>query len=270
MFSPFYAWSRRRRPADPEQHCSLNVALYGRPKRWAMTERGRTKLTRSDNHLTIGPSALHWDGKSLSIWVEEVTAPVPSRLSGVVKVTPRALTGRSFTLDAGGRHRWSPIAPSAAVEVTMERPGLSWSGTGYLDSNEGDRPLERDFKEWDWCRAPTQEGAVILYNAVHRVGGRQDLALRIDGAGAIEAFTPPPPARLPRTLWGLHPSTRCDAHSQPIVRQRLEDAPFYSRSVIETRLLGERLHAVHESLVMDRFTAPWVQAMLPFRIPRRA
>jgi carotenoid 1,2-hydratase len=150
----------------------------------------------------------------------------------------------------------------------MERPGLSWFGTGYLDSNEGDRPLERDFKEWDWCRAPTKEGAIILYNAARRVGGRQDLALRIDGAGAIEEFTPPPRAPLPRTLWGLHPSTRCDAHSQPFVRQRLEDAPFYSRSVIETRLLGERLHAVHESLVMDRFTAPWVQAMLPFRIPR--
>ena len=273
MFSPFYAWSRRKKPADPEQHCSLNVALYGRPKRWAMTERGRTKLTRSDNHLTIGPSALHWDGNSLTIWIEEVTAPLPSRLSGVVKVTPRALTGRSFTLDAlsqggGGRHRWSPIAPVADVEVTMTQPGLSWFGTGYLDSNEGDRPLERDFHDWDWCRAPTKEGAIILYNAQRRVAGRQDLALRIDGAGAIEQFAPPPPARLPRTLWGLHPSTRCDAHSLPIVRQRLEDAPFYARSVIETRLGGERVHAVHECLVMDRFTAPWVQAMLPFRIPR--
>ncbi len=269
MFSPFYAWSRRKTPADPEQFCSLNVALYGRPKRWAMTERGRTKLTRSDNHLTIGPSALHWDGTSLTIWIEEVTAPIPSRLSGVVKVTPNALTRRSFTLDAGGRHRWSPIAPSAQVEVTMSKPGLSWFGTGYLDSNEGDRPLERDFHEWDWCRAPTKDGAIILYNANRRVGGRQDLALKIDGTGKIEEFASPPSAPLPRTLWGLHPRTRCDAQSQPRLRQRLEDAPFYSRSVIETRLLGERVHAVHESLVMDRFTAPWVQAMLPFRIPRR-
>ena len=269
MFSPYYAWSRRKRPADPEAHCSLNVALYGRPKRWAMTERGRAALTRSDNHLTIGASALHWDGTSLTIWIEEVTAPLPSRLSGVVTVTPGALTKRTFTLDAGGRHRWSPIAPTASVQVRMQRPGLSWSGTGYLDSNEGDRPLERDFREWDWCRAPSGDGAVILYNAVRRVDGRQDLALRIDRAGTVTPFDPPPPASLPRTLWGLHPSTRCDAHSRPIVRQRLEDAPFYSRSVIETRLGGERVHAVHESLDMDRFTAPWVQAMLPFRIPRR-
>ena len=269
MFSPFYAWSRRRRPADPEQHCCLNVALYGRPKRWAMTERGRRALGRSENHLVIGPSALHWDGTALTIWIEEVTAPLPSRLSGVVKVTPKALTGRTFALDVAGRHRWSPVAPSAEVEVTMTRPGLSWSGIGYLDSNEGDRPLEQDFYEWDWCRAPTADGALILYEARRRIGGRQDLALRIDGHGSVDPFALPPPAALPRTAWGMHPRTRCDAHSQPLVRQRLEDAPFYARSVIETRLLGQRVHAVHESLSLDRFTAPWVQAMLPFRIPRR-
>ena len=269
MFSPFYAWSRRRRPADPEQHCCLNVALYGRPKRWAMTERGRTGLQRSENHLMIGPSALHWDGTSLSIWVEEITAPIPSRLSGMVRVTPPALTHRSFTLDSAGRHRWSPIAPTARVEVTMTRPALTWSGAGYLDSNEGDRPLERDFREWDWLRAPTRDGTLILYNAERRVGGHQDLALQIGRDGAVNRFDPPPLAALPRTLWGLHPRTRCDLHSMPLVRQRLEDAPFYNRSVIETRLRGERVHAVHESLDLDRFTAPWVQAMLPFRIPRR-
>jgi len=49
----------------------------------------------------------------------------------------------------------------------------------------------------------------------------------------------------------------------------LTDSPFYARSVIETRLLGQTLTAVHESLDMARFTAPWVQAMLPFRVPRR-
>ena len=54
-----------------------------------------------------------------------------------------------------------------------------------------------------------------------------------------------------------------------MVRQTLEDTPFYSRSVIETGLFGEQVTAVHESLSLDRFQAPWVQAMLPFRIPRR-
>ena len=45
VFSPYYAWARRRGPADPEQFCALNVALYGKDRRaWAMTERGRRQL----------------------------------------------------------------------------------------------------------------------------------------------------------------------------------------------------------------------------------
>ena len=36
VFSPYYAWARRRGPADPQNHCALNVALYGPGgNRWA-------------------------------------------------------------------------------------------------------------------------------------------------------------------------------------------------------------------------------------------
>ena len=43
VFSPYYAWARRRGPSDPLRHCALNVALYGPRKRWAMTERARQR-----------------------------------------------------------------------------------------------------------------------------------------------------------------------------------------------------------------------------------
>ena len=52
--------------------------------------------------------------------------------------------------------------------------------------------------------------------------------------------------------------------------QTLEDGPFYARSLLDTRLLGEPAMAVHESLSLQRFRAPWVQVLLPFRMPRRA
>ena len=278
MFSPFYAWSRRSLlkgdlskggAGDPEHHCCLNVALYGRPRRWAMTERGRGALDRGAGHLSIGPSALRWDGDTLTIDIEEVTAPLPSRLRGTVRVRPGALTGRCFMLDDAGRHRWSPIAPASRVEVELTHPSLRWSGPGYLDTNDGDAPLESDFVQWDWCRAPTPAGAAILYNAQRRTGGEQSLALRIDRAGRVEPMPPPPPAALPRTRWRVARPTRADTGTTPVVRQTLEDTPFYSRSVIETGLFGEQVTAVHESLSLDRFQAPWVQAMLPFRIPRR-
>jgi carotenoid 1,2-hydratase len=40
--------------------------------------------------------------------------------------------------------------------------------------------------------------------------------------------------------------------------------------VLSQRLLGEDVIAVHESLSLDRFRSRWVQALLPFRMPRRA
>ena len=270
VFSPFYAWSRRRGRGDPLHHCALNVVLYGgRGKRWALTERGRDAVRRDATNLAIGPSALSWDGDALTIRIDEVTAPVPSRIRGVVRVHPAALTGQGFTLDDAGRHRWSPIAPRSRVEVELSSPALRWSGDGYLDTNDGDRALEDDFTTWDWCRAPMEGGAAILYNASRRVGGDQSLALRVDAAGAVERVAPPPPASLPDTLWRMRRDTRADAGHAPRVRRTLEDTPFYARSLIDTRLFSRDVTAVHESLSLDRFRAPWVQAMLPFRIPRR-
>jgi carotenoid 1,2-hydratase len=78
VFSPYYAWARRRAPADPQNHCALNVALYGRPGRWAMTERGRGALGAEASALAIGPSSLRWDGNGLTIAIDEVTVPLPS------------------------------------------------------------------------------------------------------------------------------------------------------------------------------------------------
>ena len=270
VFSPFYAWSRKYGAGDPMQFCAVNAVLYGRPKRWAMTERTAGAVDRGPRHLSIGPSALHWDGSSLTISLDEVTAPLPSRLRGTVRVHPVALTGQRYLLDDAGRHRWSPFAPMSRVEVDLTHPALRWSGPGYFDSNEGDAALEDDFVRWDWCRAPMSApgGAAILYNAERRVGGHQSLALHVAANGAVERFAPPPPVSLPATpLWRVSRTTRADV--APRVVTTLEDTPFYSRSVIETRLLGQSVTAVHESLLLDRFRAPWVQALLPFRIPRR-
>ncbi len=251
------------------QHCSLNVALYGRPKRWAMTERGRSAVFRDATQLRIGPSLVHWDGATLVIDIDEITAPLPARIRGTVRVHPGALTNRVFGLDSAGHHHWSPIAPTSHVEVALTHPALRWSGPGYLDSNWGARPLEADFTHWDWCRAPLTEGAAILYNATRREGGEQSLALQVAADGQVEHFDPPPRISLPPTIWRVPRDTRADAGHPVRVKQSLEDAPFYSRSVIETHLLGQPVTAMHESLSMDRFTAPLVQAMLPMRIPRQ-
>ena len=47
------------------------------------------------------------------------------------------------------------------------------------------------------------------------------------------------------------------------------DAPFYTRSAVETRLNGENTIGVHEALDLTRFRAPWLKPMLAVRVPRR-
>jgi carotenoid 1,2-hydratase len=264
VFSPYYAWARRRGPSDPLQHCALNVALYGPRKRWAMTERRASAVQRGPDFLTIGPSALEWDGNALTIRINEIAVPVPRRLRGTLQLHPLALETTAVDLDTAGRHRWLPIAPCARVEVKMDTPNLSWSGEAYFDTNTGDRPLEADFIRWDWSRARVPGGTAILYE-VMRHDGPLTLAMRYNDSGGQTDFALPPTVTLPPTRWRV---PRRISATTPSIAKTLEDTPFYARSVVAASLLGHPVTAMHESLAMNRFTAPWVQAMLPFRIPR--
>jgi carotenoid 1,2-hydratase len=73
---------------------------------------------------------------------------------------------------------------------------------------------------------------------------------------------------LDTTGWRVGRRTRADAGAAARVIATFEDGPFYARSLLETRLYGETAQAIHESLSLDRFRAPWVQCLLPFRMPR--
>jgi carotenoid 1,2-hydratase len=270
VFSPYYAAARRKGPSDPLNHCAFNVALYGpRTKHWAMTERTRQDLRRHSKKLEIGPSSMSWDGTSLLFGIDERCAPYPARLKGAVRASMSALTARPATLDERGQHAWLPIAPSARVEMDFENPDLRWQGEGYFDCNFGSQPLECAFKQWNWSRAHTDDGTIILYDIERRDGSRLSLARLYDSSGHAKELSPPPDANLPPTLWRVPRSIGCDIQSQPRVIKALEDAPFYARSMVETTLYGNRLTVIHESLSLDRFANPLVRALLTFRMPRR-
>ncbi len=269
VFSPYYAWAQRSGPADPENHCALNVALYSRPaRRWAMTERGARHCNRAATRFDIGPSQLHWDGQSLRISIDEVALPLPRRIRGTVTVHPGQLFNYSTPLHPGGRHRWGPLAPSARVEVNLAEPGQRWSGAAYLDSNEGDEPISRAFTEWDWSRSQLPDGSTaVMYELEPGQPDERLLALCFRPDGRVEPFQAPPRQALPRTLWGLKRRMRSDGPVQ--VAQQLEDTPFYQRAVLHSGLLGCQVESFHESLSVPRLVSPVVQAMLPWRMPRR-
>ncbi len=269
VFSPWYRLARRNGGGEPTNHNAMNVALYGASgKRWAMTERGGTALARDPDRLAIGPSSLVWDGTTLTAQINEITVPWPSRLRGTIRLHPPALSTHVVALVGVGRHRWSPIAPAARVEVEMQSPSLRWQGHAYFDTNAGDEPLEEGFIGWDWCRAQLPDGVAVLYHGARRNGAPFCTALQYDRFGKASDMAPPPPASFGKSFWGLTRNTRADSGCTPRVIQTLEDAPFYARSVITSRIRGQDVSAVHESLSLERFTAPWVQMMLPFKAPR--
>ena len=64
-------------------------------------------------------------------------------------------------------------------------------------------------------------------------------------------------------------ATRCDAGVRPRVLATLEDTPFYARSLVTTRLDGAPVTLMHESVNLDRLQVPWIEWLMPFRMPRR-
>lgn len=270
VFSPYYAAARRRGAGQPENYCALNVALYGSSKRWALTERGQTALKRTTQQLSIGPSSVRWDGRDLIVEIDEITVPIPSRIRGAVRLTPAAIVRETFTLAERGNHRWRPIAPVARVTVEMESPELSWTGPGYLDWNAGDEPVEDAFSGWHWSRAAGAAGATVFYDGERRREGAFSLALEIASDGSTRRIQPPPICPLPTTpIWRIARKTRSDPNNPATIQRTCEDTPFYARSVIDLSVAGRRMHAMHESLDLDRFKSRWVQTLLPFRMPRR-
>ncbi|MEM9439275.1 MAG: carotenoid 1,2-hydratase [Pseudomonadota bacterium] len=269
VFSPYYASARRRGLADPENHVALNVALYGKGgKRWAMTERGRQALSRTHFSWKAGPSGISIDRDGLSIEIDEWTVPRPSRLRGHVRVTPLVQTQETFALDAAGRHVWSPLAPRCRVDVEMDAPSRRWQGEGYLDRNRGERPLEVDFSYWDWSCMSVGDHRAILYDVIRRDGSEQSLGLLVDQAGEVKQIDLPPRVTLAPNSWRVPRRTQSLDSAQ--ILKTFEDTPFYSRSLIQTRILDESVSGMHESLSLDRFKSRVVQSMLPFRMPRRS
>ncbi|MBK5951603.1 carotenoid 1,2-hydratase [Rhodobium orientis] len=275
VFSPYYHWSGRH---DPENHVAINVALYAPGgNRWSMTERARGALSRDADRFQVGPSSLEWTAGGLRISFDELALPrppgmfLPRRIAGTIEVTPEALSGAPFPLDALGRHWWTPIAPRARIDVRIDRGGVpGWSGIGYVDSNCGAEPLEAGFRRWDWARGLLSGGdPVMLYDAIRRDGSRASMCLKAKPDGGLEVSAMPPAVPLPRGFWRVKRSIASEPGFEPKTLRTLEDSPFYVRSLVTTRLFGEDVEMVHESLDGVRFAAPIVKLMLPFRMPRR-
>jgi carotenoid 1,2-hydratase len=272
-FSPYYAFRRRRGTgrANPYDHVAINVAVYGADGyRWSMTERGEHALLRRDDTLAIGPSRLAWssDG-SLVVDLDEISVPIPRRIRGRLRIRPEVRGERAFQIDPSGRHVWQPIAPRARIDVEWASPSRAWSGSAYIDHNRGDEPLEAAFRGWSWSRSIESKRTRIFYDITPKSGPSRSLVLEYGSSGEPREIDAPPLASYGRSLWQLPLAARSDSGTRPHMLESWEDGPFYARALIDHVISADRTRSVHETLSLERLARPLVQAMLPFRMPRR-
>lgn len=299
VFSPYYAWARRKPDADPMNHCALNVALYGNTARWAMTERSAAVCARNAVSFVIGPSRLRSSEGRLHVAIDEVANPLPRRVRGEVTIALGDCSTAVFALTPDGAHRWGPINPRARIAVALDCPPLRWEGWAYLDSNEGDEAIDQGFSDWDWSRAHLPDGSTaVLYEVRARParleagdsprrgtstarsypsgGDRMHpnpvngglLALQCFAGAEARRIEPGVRQSLGHSKWRIAMHSYQEGSEPARIRRRLEDTPFYARSLLDCRVLGHRVEAVHETLDARRFAQWWVQNLLPWRMPR--
>jgi carotenoid 1,2-hydratase len=236
-----------------------------------MTERGRRWVQRHEHQIVLGPSRVHWDGRAVVVHIDEISSPLPRRVRGRVKLWPQSLCTFVTGLDVLGQHRWGPIAPCARVEVDLQQPAVRWTGHGYMDCNEGDEPLDRAFHDWDWARAELAGGSTaVIYDVRPKAGAERVIARRFGPDGSAAAFEVPPAYVLQPSQWRIGRTMRSESGVRPRLLQTLEDTPFYVRSTLRARLLGEEVTAMHETLDLNRVVSVPVRMMLPVRMPRRS
>lgn len=234
-----------------------------------MTERSARFVEQSPERFAVGPSEMVWTGDALEINFDEISTPHLQRLKGRVRVIPTAMTEIEVPLHDGARHIWRPYAPTARIEVSVERPGWAWAGHGYFDANFGTAALEADFSYWTWARLPVSGGTAAFYDAARRDGKELAVALKFGADGGVSEIEAPSKAGFRRGLWQVRRETRAEAGYRPHQVQAMLDAPFYNRSAVRTKVLGEETVGVFEALDLNRLRNPVIRAMLAVRMPRR-
>ena len=232
-----------------------------------MTERGQGALTQSAHRFQVGPSSMEWRDGALIIQVDEISNPVISRVKGQIRLYPAGVTNIEMPLKPDGTHVWRPFAPTARIEVDLNR--AQWNGHGYFDANFGTRALEDDFSYWTWGRYPVADGTMAFYDADRRDGTTLATGIHFDRNGQASIVdTPPPKTRFNRNLWLVRRETRADPGYRPHEVTPMLHAPFYARAAVRTQIDGIETLGVHEALDLDRFASPLLKPMLAVRVPR--
>jgi carotenoid 1,2-hydratase len=273
VFSPYYAGRLRAGAlARPGQHAAVHLATYRDGKRtaWLLAERDASREPPANDTFRVGASSLTFAPSGVATL--EVDDRGPARLSGRLRFHPLepALSPEPVSLSPGlADHRWHALMPRARVEVELQRPGLTFEGSGYLDTNWGSEPMERKLAGWNWARTHSEEGARVVYDVRAR-DGRRFLHTLGTGTPLQTASAIGVPAAGTTTGWGVALPAELDfrTHRLGTPGAVIESAPFYAR--YEVRDAAGAVCGLGESLDLMRFDRAMVRWMLRWKTYRHA
>ena len=270
-----------RRTADSAVSGTRPASLACPPARWASTPRccsaavatGAPGCSRPESAEVLftpldgrGPAMAWGRGEIRGTAVFEHAGNARTA-SARTRIMPESDLAISVMVNSNTGPFFDASAALSRVEVELVEPAVRFSGHGYHDVNAGDVPLSETFDTWTWSRARVSETRACLVYDVCETDGRTDaLAFSVDASGATTALPRLSTVSLPRSRWALPQHTRADSGSEARLVRRLEDGPFYARSVIETTIDGQRCPAVHETLAGHRLDHGWVRFCTGYRM----
>ena len=162
--------------------------------------------------------------------------------------------------------------PNASVMPFSQAAVPSWP-TG-AEPTRATRRLKlahgRSIERMDRSDSTTIGGGIEFPAFPRRHGTELEAVIGFDLNGAAQMVAAPPRTAFKRSVWQVRRETRADAGVVPRQVLPMLDAPFYSRSAVQTTINGEQVTGVHEALDLDRFAKGWLKPILAVRVPRRA
>ncbi|MEO1228604.1 MAG: hypothetical protein AAFZ18_06845 [Myxococcota bacterium] len=268
-FLPGYLSGARAGDGDPARaRPSLNLAVYRNRKRaFYLLQEYLPEAASMD-----GAGNFHFGDTRMSRPQEDrvridFDAEVPgsgARLQGTLEVEgpPAHLAGSTPSADLA--HRWTPVlGPSRAKGVlTVGSERFEIDGPAYHDRNEGTHRFDDlGIDHWSWGRLVTPERTAIWYLCYAKDGPPVAWGAELLADGAVRVQEMEAILEAPRKgAFGLRTWRRVELReagsSEPWleaeVGARVDDGPFYARTVVNVVAGSQRGMGLAEWIVPDR------------------
>lgn len=278
--------ARRGTPRSPQDHPSLNLAVYtgGECRFYLLQTYEPAAPSRDEAWCRLGASTLESVASPGARTVTarlDLTLPDGRRLTGTVTAAGHAVRfDQRPDADPAGGHSWTPLLMAATGHAELAIDGAAWlslTGHAYHDRNACRVPLhELGCARWIWGRAPTRAGERVWYLLWRDDGTLTAWGISVAATGEAR-WTPLAVQATGRrwSWWGLRWPRRMQLtgdgwDAQVSLDDVLDDGPFYLRFQARYREGQEESVGVGELVVPDRIDRGWHRPLVAMAVHHTA